>query len=48
MLSSEATASLSDTLNRSSEMYINYIFSNCITEIKNLRLRNVNRVIIGK
>ena len=28
-------------------MSINYVFPHCITEIKNLRLRNVNKVIIG-
>ena len=28
-------------------MSINDVFSHCITEIKNLRLRNVNKVIFG-
>ena len=28
-------------------MCINDVFPHCITEIKNLRLRNVNKVIIG-
>ena len=28
-------------------MSINDIFPHCITEIKNLRFRNVNKVIIG-
>ena len=46
-LSSDATARLRDSQNRSSEMSINDLFSHCITEIKNLRLRNVNKVIFG-
>ena len=46
-LSSDATTRLRDSLNRSSEMFNNDIFPQCITEIKNLRLRNVNKVIIG-
>ena len=46
-LSSDATTRIRDSLNRSSEMSINDVFPHCITEIKNLRLRNVNKVIIG-
>ena len=46
-LSSDATTRLRDSLNRSSEMSINDGFPHCITEIKNLRLRNVNKVIIS-
>ena len=46
-LSSDATTRLRDSLNRSSEMSNNDAFPQCITEIKNLRLRNVNKVIIG-
>ena len=38
---------LTDSLNTSSEMSINDPFPQCITEIKILRLRNVNKVIIG-
>ena len=45
-LSSDATTRIRDSLNRSSEMSINDVFPHCITEIKNLRLRNVNKVII--
>ena len=46
-LSSEATTRIRDSLNRSSKMSINDVFAHCITEVKNLRLRNVNKVIIG-
>ena len=46
-LSSDATTRIRDSLNRSSEIYINDVFPHCITEIKNLRLRNVNKVIFG-
>ena len=46
-LSSDVTTRIRDSLNRSSEMSINDVFPHCITEIKNLRLRNVNKVIIG-
>ena len=46
-LSSDTTTRIRDSLNRSSEMSINDVFPHCITEIKNLRLRNVNKVIIG-
>ena len=46
-LSSDATTRLRDSLNRSSEIYINDVFPHCITEIKNLRVRNVNKVIFG-
>ena len=46
-LSSQTTTRLSDTLNRSSEMPIINVFPNYMTEIKNLRFKNVNRVIIG-
>ena len=46
-LSSDATTRIRDSLNRSSEMSINDVFPHYITEIKNLRLRNVNKVIIG-
>ena len=46
-LSSDASIRLSDTPNRSSEMSIIDAFPNCITEIKNLRLRKVNSFING-
>ena len=46
-LSSDVTTRIRDSLNRSSEMSINDVFPYCITEIKNLRLRNVNKVVIG-
>ena len=46
-LSSDATTRIKDSLNRSSEMSINDVFPHCMTEIKNLRFRNVNKVIIG-
>ena len=46
-LSFDATTRLRDSLNRSSEIYINDVFPHCITEIKNLRVRNVNKVIFG-
>ena len=46
-LSSDATPRIRDSLNRSSEMSINDVFPHCITEIKNLKLRNFNKVIIG-
>ena len=46
-LSSDATSILRDSLNRSSEMSNNDVFPECITKIKNLRLRNINKVIIG-
>ena len=46
-LNSDATRRITDSLNRSSEMSINDIFSYWITEIKNLSLRNVSKVIIG-
>ena len=46
-LSSDATTRLRDSLNRSSEMSNNDVLTQCITEMKNLRLRNVNKVIIG-
>ena len=46
-LSSDGTKRLRDSLNRSSKMSNNYAFPQCITEIKNLRFRNVNKVIIG-
>ena len=46
-LSSDATVRIRDSLNRSSEMSINDVFPHCITEIKDLRHRNVNKVIIG-
>ena len=36
-----------NSLNRSSEISINDVFPHYITEIKNLRLRNFNKVIIG-
>ena len=45
-LSSDATTRIKDSLNRSSEMSIKDVFPHYITEIKNLRLRNVNKVII--
>ena len=45
-LSSDATTGIRDSLNRSSEMS-EMSFPHCITEIKNLRHRNVNKVIIG-
>ena len=46
-LSSNGTTRLRDSLHRSSEMSNNDAFPQCIAEIKNLRLRNVNKVIIG-
>ena len=46
-LSSDAATRIRDSLNRSSEMSINDVFPHCMTKIKNLRLRNVNKVIIG-
>ena len=46
-LSSDAITRLRDSLNTSSEMSKNDVFPQCITEIKNLRVRNVNKVIIG-
>ena len=46
-LSSDVTRRLRDSLNRSSEMSINDVFPHCITEIKNLRCRNANKVIFG-
>ena len=46
-LRSDATTKPRDSLNRSSEMSINDVFPHCITEIKNLRVRNVNKVIFG-
>ena len=46
-LSSGVTTRLKDSLNRSSKMAINDVFSHCITETKNLRLGNVNKVIFG-
>ena len=46
-LSSDATTRLRDSLNRSSEMSNNDAFPQCITEMKNSCLRNVNKVIIG-
>ena len=46
-LSSDATRKLRDSLNRSSEISNNDVFPQCITEIKDLRLRKVNKVIIG-
>ena len=45
-LSFDATTRIRDSLNRSSEMSIKDEFPHCITEIKNLRLRIVNKVII--
>ena len=45
-LSSDATTRIRDSLNRSSEMSINDVFPHYITKIKNLRLRNVHKVII--
>ena len=38
---------LRDLLNRSPEMSINDVFSHCLTEIKKLRLRNINKVLFG-
>ena len=46
-LSSDATTRLRNSLNRSPEMSNNDLFPQYITEIKNWRLRNVNKVIIG-
>ena len=46
-LSSDATTRIRDSLNKFSEMTIIDVFPHCITEIKNLRLRNVNKAIIG-
>ena len=46
-LSSDATTRLRDSLNRSSKMSINNVFPHCITEIENLRLTNVDKVIIS-
>ena len=47
-LSSDATTRLRDALNRSSEMSINGEFPHCIkTEFKNLRQRNVNKIMIS-
>ena len=43
----DATTKLRDSLNRSSEMFNNDVFPQCIIEIKNLRLRNVKKVIIS-
>ena len=43
----DATTKLRDSLNRSSEMSNNDVFPQCILEIKNLRLRNVKKVIIS-
>ena len=43
----DATTKLRDSLNRSSEMSNNDVFPQCIIEIKNLRLRNVKKVIIS-
>ena len=44
-LSSDATTRLRDSLNRAFEM--SDVFPQCMTEIKNLSLINVNKVIIG-
>ena len=44
-LSSDATTRLGDTLTRSSEMSVNDVFPYCITENKNLSLKNINRII---
>ena len=38
---------LRDSLNRSSDMSNNDVFPQCITEIKGLKLRNVNTVMFG-
>ena len=38
---------LRDLLNRSPEMSINDVFLHCLTEIKKLRLRNINKVLFG-
>ena len=38
---------LRDLLNRSPEMSINDVFPHCLTEIKKLRLRNINKVLFG-
>ena len=46
-LSSNSTTRLRDSLHRSSEMSSNDALPQCITEIKNVRLRNVNKVITG-
>ena len=46
-LSSGVTTRLRDSLNRSSKMAINDVFPHCITEIKNLSLSNVDKVIFG-
>ena len=43
----DATTKLRDSLNRSSEMSNNDVFPQCIIEIKNLRLRNVKKVMIS-
>ena len=46
-LSPDATTRLRDSLNRTPEMPNNDVFPKCTTEIKNLMLRNVSKVIIG-
>ena len=46
-LSPDATTRLRDSLNRTPEMLNNDVFPKCTTEIKNLMLRNVSKVIIG-
>ena len=46
-LSSDVATRLKYSLNRSSEISINDVFPHCITEIENLRLRNITEVIIG-
>ena len=38
---------LRDLLNRSPEMSINDVFPHCLTEIKKLGLRNINKVLFG-